>query len=144
MDFIYFGETNIYKDDLDEFLAEAQDLQLKGLAGSQIVRQNYSKDTVEDPIKKAMTIKKEKEFNNEVEPYYLPINDITDINISDPPSEEGSDISWDTSSFQSADPDKVLVYANMYDIKGQINSMLEKTSDGGEIWKCDVCGKSSK
>ena len=35
VDFIYHGEANIYQDDLDGFLALADELQLKGLAGSQ-------------------------------------------------------------------------------------------------------------
>ena len=35
VDFIYHGEANIYQDDLDGFLALADKLQLKGLAGSQ-------------------------------------------------------------------------------------------------------------
>ena len=35
VDFIYHGDTNIYQDDLDEFLALAEELQLKGLARSQ-------------------------------------------------------------------------------------------------------------
>ena len=34
VDFIYHGEANIYQEDLDGFLALAEDLQLKGLAGS--------------------------------------------------------------------------------------------------------------
>jgi uncharacterized C2H2 Zn-finger protein len=35
MDYIYLGETNIRQEDLDAFLAIAEDLQLKGLTGSQ-------------------------------------------------------------------------------------------------------------
>ena len=31
VDFLYLGETNIHQDDLNEFLALAEDLQLKGL-----------------------------------------------------------------------------------------------------------------
>ena len=33
MDFLYRGETNVFQDDLDSFLALAEDLQLKGLMG---------------------------------------------------------------------------------------------------------------
>ena len=35
LDFIYLGEANIYQEDLDGFLALAEELQLKGLSGSQ-------------------------------------------------------------------------------------------------------------
>jgi hypothetical protein len=33
MDFLYFGEANVYQDNLDTFLALAEELQLKGLTG---------------------------------------------------------------------------------------------------------------
>ena len=34
VDFLYFGEANIYQEHLDSFLAIAEELQLKGLEGS--------------------------------------------------------------------------------------------------------------
>merc|ERR1712129_511663 len=34
IDFLYFGETNVYQENLDSFLAVAGELQLKGLTGS--------------------------------------------------------------------------------------------------------------
>merc|ERR1712200_240068 len=33
LDFLYFGEANIYQEDLDSFLAIAEQIQLKGLTG---------------------------------------------------------------------------------------------------------------
>ena len=33
MDFLYFGEANVYQEDLDSFLAIAEEIQLKGLTG---------------------------------------------------------------------------------------------------------------
>ena len=33
VDFLYFGEANVYQEDLDSFLAIAEELQLKGLTG---------------------------------------------------------------------------------------------------------------
>ena len=33
IDFLYFGEANIFQEDLDSFLAIAEEIQLKGLAG---------------------------------------------------------------------------------------------------------------
>ena len=36
MDFLYHGEANIYQDNLDSFLAVAEELQLKGLMGQKI------------------------------------------------------------------------------------------------------------
>ena len=34
VDFLYFGEANVYQENLDSFLAIAEELQIKGLAGS--------------------------------------------------------------------------------------------------------------
>ena len=34
IDFVYFGEANVYQENLDSFLAVAEELQLKGLMGS--------------------------------------------------------------------------------------------------------------
>ena len=33
LDFLYFGETNVYQEDFDSFLAIAQEIKLKGLTG---------------------------------------------------------------------------------------------------------------
>ena len=33
LDFLYFGEANVYEEDLDSFLAIAEEIQLKGLTG---------------------------------------------------------------------------------------------------------------
>ena len=50
LDFIYHGEANIYQEDLDGFLALAEELQLKGLAGAQDDRPNNHEDIIQ-PIK---------------------------------------------------------------------------------------------
>merc|ERR1719319_931681 len=34
VDFLYYGEANVYQENLDSFLAVAEELQLKGLMGS--------------------------------------------------------------------------------------------------------------
>ena len=48
VDFIYNGEANIYQEDLDGFLAIAEELQLKGLEGSQ----EPSLDAPKKPLEK--------------------------------------------------------------------------------------------
>ena len=34
LDFLYFGEASVYQENLDSFLAIAEELQLKGLVGN--------------------------------------------------------------------------------------------------------------
>ena len=45
LDFLYFGEANVYQDDLDSFLAIAEEIKLKGLTGQ------TSSDLVEEQEK---------------------------------------------------------------------------------------------
>ena len=46
LDFLYYGEANIQQENLDSFLALAEELRLKGLTGAE-----YSEE-VPDPISK--------------------------------------------------------------------------------------------
>ena len=46
VDFLYYGEANVYQENLDTFLAIAEELQLKGLQGS--TDQNVINETKED------------------------------------------------------------------------------------------------
>ena len=48
VDFLYYGEANVYQEDLDTFLAIAEELQLKGLQGS--TDQNVFNEAKEDVL----------------------------------------------------------------------------------------------
>ena len=49
MDFMYQGEANIYQDDLDSFLALAEELQLMGLTTSETEPMASHKDVIHNP-----------------------------------------------------------------------------------------------
>ena len=49
IDFLYCGETNIFQENLDSFLALAEDLQLKGLMGGQANSQQQMKEMSSSP-----------------------------------------------------------------------------------------------
>ena len=54
LDFLYFGEANVYQENLDSFLAIAEELKLKGLTGqTDVVEQGQEKGT--DPRPKPNT-----------------------------------------------------------------------------------------
>ena len=74
VDFIYHGEANVFQDDLDGFLALAEELQLKGLTGSQ----SEHLDEKEETIKKSKTPKPtiRKIPKHDVQPYMSPSNEI--------------------------------------------------------------------
>ena len=51
LDFLYFGEANVYQDNLDSFLALAEELKLKGLTGTEGNKSNDYQDTADIPRK---------------------------------------------------------------------------------------------
>ena len=63
VDFIYNGEANIYQEDLDVFLALAEELQLKGLAGSKEDIDKEPKEMLQQP-------EHLKEVHTKLEPSY--------------------------------------------------------------------------
>ena len=124
---------------MDEFLAIAQDLLLKGLARSE----NSYNDGAEKSLLMPHGIKKEKTIYEPEKPFEYPMT-IRDSNIAKcsngkPIPEESQKIGIVVSN-----EERDLVGANMEDVKGQISSMLERSGGEGEhSWKCTVCGKSS-
>ena len=59
VDFIYLGEANIYQEDLDGFLALAEELQLKGLSSSQNHTEEDIQKQPQEKAKLKMTAKQE-------------------------------------------------------------------------------------
>ena len=59
LDFLYFGEANVYKEDLDSFLAIAEEIQLKGLTGqtttNMVEEQKSAMDKRNDEEEKSTT-----------------------------------------------------------------------------------------
>ena len=54
IDFLYYGEANIYQENLDSFLAIAEELQLKGLEGSKDQQESNREERL-DPNEKYKT-----------------------------------------------------------------------------------------
>ena len=49
LDYIYYGEVNIYQEDLDRFLLVAQKLQLQGLLTKEEQEQENKKELIDEP-----------------------------------------------------------------------------------------------
>ena len=66
VDFLYFGEANVYQENLDSFLAIAEELQLKGLEGSKDQQESNepeqikSKENSTQPILRPEQIEKDR------------------------------------------------------------------------------------
>ena len=141
VDFIYQGETNIFQEDLDAFLALAEELQLKGLAGS-----STSVGSTEDPPTANEENNITKQDKNRVK------NDRKDFNISHlAPDDEHdnlsitkrediSEIMWQENGSGSF---PLVPLDSSTALDSQISSMM-KRDDVSSAWICTVCGKVSK
>ena len=162
VDFIYHGETSIAQQDLNEFLALAEELQLKGLTGSQneegdlLEETNKVSDTKIKPLKTRNEMKLEKLLDTKLQDMKIKVGGKISIepssNIKDKiKSIKYEKICYDTEvnnkSFGDISGDidlKMLQDANTDELRGQINSMMEKVTEGEFKWKCTECGKASK
>ena len=130
LDFLYCGETNVYQENLDSFLAIAEELQLKGLMGkSNQGEQEIPTKSWEVPVAKNAALKDE-----------------TRMTKSSPmPSPPSS--SRDSSRVRTV----AVANENSADIQKldeQINSLMTKSSRkntrGMPIYVCNDCGKEGK
>merc|ERR1719369_1111817 len=84
IDFIYYGEVNIYQEDLKGFLTSAEEIQIKGLAGNLGIEEDISKTVNNDSNSKGDIDKDKKQ--------YLPIEKEeiaeNDLDIVDEPVQE--------------------------------------------------------
>ena len=123
MDFIYYGEANIYQEDLDRFLALAEELQLKGLVKSE----NANLDNPEEAHTKPKQLEMKKQDNQ--------LKHIDKANMG-----------IENNSIVAVYEDKVLIAPEnrMTELRAKLESLMERATDGENIWKCKVCGKSTK
>ena len=124
VDFIYHGEANIYEEDLDGFLIIAEELQLKGLAGTQ----DKTPTAFQEQIKKPNHIKPNQKT--------VPLQEL-------PMFKESDITAIDTFEVEAG---KLLVPLDTgnEDLKAQLDSMMEKSLDGDIKYSCTTCGKQSK
>ena len=139
VDFIYYGETNIYQEDLDSFLVIAQELQLKGLAGAGPAEEEYGNEVeYENPPQNKINqrIKQDHSAHNQLTEYIQ--NEFNDT-TSAIKSKARSNLFPVASTEHSAKKHAVLNTISE-SLNETLDSMIEKV-DG--IWKCKVCGKSN-
>ena len=131
LDFLYFGEANVYQEDLDSFLAIAEELKLKGLTGQ------TSSDIVEEQEQKPFT--KRNDFF--VKPSTNSADLLPHVNAPQKPSTA------------LAIPNKLS--GDLRELDEKVKSMMEKTenkisnghkrADGTLVqttaFICKVCGK---
>ena len=134
VDFLYCGETNVYQENLDSFLAIAEELQLKGLMGKsnndEVIQEETFKMTRPEKVKPVH--KKEPHAQKQVSPSQ---SNFGKQSPSSALETIGGEVAL-TSRFSSED---------LQGLDEKYNSMMEKTSGknahGQPLYRCKVCGK---
>ena len=125
LDFLYCGESNVYQENLDSFLAIAEELQLKGLMGK-----SYQGEQ-EIPTKPSeVHVAENAAFKDETR--------VTKAAAMSSPQGSSEDSQARTVAVANEHP------ANMLQLDEQINSLMTKSSrkEGkNPIYMCKVCGK---
>ena len=124
VDFIYLGEANIYQEDLDGFLALAEELQLKGLSGQQEPEEITEKYQQNYFSKSKRLPQEETTFD-------------TALMTQDPTAGARGNATVPVKTVVALDP-----YTD--DLKAQISSMIEDVNDGIHNRQCKVCQKTTK
>ena len=135
VDFIYYGEANIYQEDLDDFLALAEELQLKGLTGYQ----SDNDEACEEP-------KILKQNNKRVQTKQQVTNGSQDSEVMNNTYFEDCKMktSYDM-QLVKVDPQMVLPEdVTKEEMEAKKISLMTKVEDGVCSWKCTVCGKTAK
>ena len=131
VDFIYHGEVNIFQEDLDSFLALAEELELKGLDRSEESQTNDKPKATETNTNKS-SIKASEQVTKRYESETL-----MDASFIKEP-DFATDSSFEESSMVPADT-YVKTQTNNEELDETINSMIDSLGQGG--FACKVCGK---
>ena len=130
LDFLYHGEANIYQEDLDSFLAIAEELQLKGLTGSQ----NLKNEQLTTETKKNEQFNKANPLKDNTNKHVVYQTKLEQIKVNPEYHPEN----YATALMES---EKYTLTTDLEDLDEQIKSMMEKI-DGQ--WTCVPCGKITK
>ena len=130
VDFLYRGEANVYQDNLDSFLAIAEELKLKGLMGGKTDAEEV-KDFNGSVNKKKNPVVKKEAFKPS-QPYQ---SNFYEQRLSN--------------EYGTAEGTVALVSqfsGDLQDLNEKSKSMMEKTSEKFQrfpLYKCKVCGKKA-
>ena len=121
LDFLYFGETNVFHNNLESFLAIAEELHIKGLMGT------YNEENAPNELQQIHGVKKEqmpgvkKEIQNQ------------EVSILKPSMNSKSNVGFSE---------------ELQDLDVKVNSMMERTQlkniHGQPLYRCTMCGKEAK
>ena len=131
VDFIYHGEVNINQDNLNDFLAIAEELQLKGLTGS---TQVHEEEEEEEDNKEIIQPKKK---IIEAQPVPLRSEILNKKSVLEDLSQYNEMVPVDRAEKYTVS----MTGDGLIHLDEQIESMMDNR-DG--VWTCKMCGKTTK
>merc|ERR1712129_463092 len=138
IDFLYFGEANVYQENLDSFLAVAEELQLKGLMGS--AAENKGEEIYNKHTMKKKTPPQKEQSNLSTSEVQIPDLPRYVEKFEASPPLEGTVAATD-----------YTVAADLQDLNDKIKFMMENTGksvfasgSNREVVLCKVCSKEGK
>ena len=164
IDFLYFGEANVYQENLDSFLAVAEELQLKGLMGSgaeEEVEENNKPNVFKKALKqKQMFTKQESptpDISRSVETVEAspPLEGavaVTDYTVAadlqDLDDKIKSMIGYSENQIgRGAHPNQKAKFCRVCGKEGEMNDIkkhIEANHITGVSHTCNICGKTSR
>ena len=136
LDFLYHGEVNIYHDDIDNFLAIAEDIKLNGLNSSEYTKQKHSDSDINEKIDDRIGDKIIKfDFQQEIEEEHDKISSSVNMTVGVPQEyyyKFGDNIN---------NKQIVIVDPITDDMNEKMNNMIQRN---GETWSCTMCGKTGR
>ena len=136
IDFLYFGETNIFQENLDSFLVIAEELHLKGLMGT-----TNDETMSKEKANKTTDVKKENPVKNK-ESGVLKSSGCADPNVKE------QTMYLENYTFPGTIAMTSDFSVHLQDLDVKVNSMMEKTpgknTHGQPLYRCTVCGKEAK
>ena len=140
IDFLYFGEANVFQDNLDSFLAVAEELKLKGLMGQTEDDEKKTENSFIDPTpgQKNQSYKMEKSSLNPGQEHW---------NVAKPTLNKQLPNLRVDAERRVAIPNDLS--GDLKELDEKVKSMMEKsqnrTSDGTKMANiCKVCGKEGQ
>merc|ERR1712129_312650 len=139
IDFLYYGEANVYQENLDSFLAVAEELRLKGLMGSGAEKEGEKSHR--KPPQKVPKLVKERNYSQQEA--HNPDKPGLVNKVETSPPQEGTVAVTD-----------YTVAADLQDLDDKIKSMMtfsenmtvtgNNGNNNGRARICKVCGKEGK
>merc|ERR1712129_21411 len=140
VDFLYRGEANVYQENIEAFLQIAQELNLKGLTGSNPEEENGVEEPKLTDSNKKPTRKNNSSYKNRIEDSSFNDESVLDQHYSETKEDVG------TLVVQNNHPLSATNINNIQELEEQVKIMMTKsenrTADGKQFaYTCTVCGK---